>query len=115
MAKCEICGNDYDRALEIIVEGESHVFDSFECAIQGLAPPCPHCGCRVIGHGVEQKGQIFCCVHCARVAGQTVQLRLLAPRDKAVELQLRLGHDQNSDQSAFLRRLRVDRRASETT
>jgi hypothetical protein len=28
MAKCEICGNDYDKALEIIVEGESHVFDS---------------------------------------------------------------------------------------
>ena len=28
MAKCEICGNDYDNALEIIVEGESHVFDS---------------------------------------------------------------------------------------
>src|SRR6202047_4933618 len=71
MAKCEICGNDYDRALEIIVEGESHVFDSFECAIQGLAPTCPHCGCRVIGHGGEQKGQIFCCVHCARAAGPT--------------------------------------------
>ena len=71
MAKCEVCGNDYDNALEITVAGESHVFDSFECAIQGLAPTCPHCGCRVIGHGVEEKGQIFCCVHCARAAGPT--------------------------------------------
>ena len=51
--------------------GESHVFDSFECAIHALAPRCPHCQCRVIGHGVEQEGQIFCCVHCARAGGRT--------------------------------------------
>jgi hypothetical protein len=27
-----------------------------------------HCGCRVIGHGVEGEGAIFCCSHCARMA-----------------------------------------------
>jgi hypothetical protein len=31
------------------------IFDSFECAIHMLAPVCPHCGCRVIGHGVEHE------------------------------------------------------------
>ena len=25
-----------------------------ECAIHALAPVCPHCHCRVVGHGVEQ-------------------------------------------------------------
>jgi hypothetical protein len=41
-------------------------FDSFECAITALAPTCAHCGCRVIGHGVEiGTGEIFCCAHCA--------------------------------------------------
>jgi hypothetical protein len=44
-------------------------FDSFECAIQAMAPHCAHCECRVIGHGVEAKGSIFCCAHSAKHEG----------------------------------------------
>jgi hypothetical protein len=69
MAVYEVCGNDYDKAFEVVHGGERHVFDSFECAVHVLAPTCPHCGCRVIGHGVEADGQIFCCAHCAAAAG----------------------------------------------
>lgn len=65
MAKCEICGNDYDKSFEVKLAGATHVFDSFECAIHALAPVCTHCGCRIIGHGVEAHGQIYCCVNCA--------------------------------------------------
>ena len=65
MPVCEVCGNDYDKAFEVRVQGATHVFDSFECAIHALAPTCAHCGCRVIGHGVEGGDRIFCCVHCA--------------------------------------------------
>jgi hypothetical protein len=66
---CEVCGNSYDKAFEVIVEKTPHVFDSFECAIQALAPRCTHCGCRVIGHGMEKDGEIFCCAHCAAISG----------------------------------------------
>jgi len=66
---CEVCGNDYDKAFEIIAGGERHTFDSFECAIQALAPRCAHCHCRVIGHGVEQGEQVYCCAHCAGESG----------------------------------------------
>jgi hypothetical protein len=69
MATCEVCGNDYDKAFEVTIAGESHVFDSFECAIHALAPVCEHCGCRILGHGVEGDGRIFCCAHCAAVSG----------------------------------------------
>lgn len=70
MAVCEICGNDYDKPIEVSVAGgESHTFDSFECAIHGLAPACAHCGCRVVGHGVESNGSMFCCASCARQEG----------------------------------------------
>jgi hypothetical protein len=69
MPACEVCGNEYDKAFEVVVEGESHVFDSFECAIHALAPTCKHCDCRVIGHGVEADGDIFCCAHCAEASG----------------------------------------------
>jgi Rieske Fe-S protein len=69
MAVCEMCGNDYDKAFDVVVAGESHTFDSFECAIHALAPTCEHCGCRVIGHGVEADGRMFCCAHCASEVG----------------------------------------------
>lgn len=65
MARCEVCGNDYRKSFEVTLDGESHTFDSFECAVHALAPHCSHCECRVIGHGVEVDGEIFCCSHCA--------------------------------------------------
>lgn len=69
MPKCEVCGNDYDKAFEIRQGGERHVFDCFECAIHRLAPVCGHCGVRVIGHGVELSGRVFCCASCANKEG----------------------------------------------
>ncbi|HXG09593.1 MAG TPA: hypothetical protein VNK04_07370 [Gemmataceae bacterium] len=69
MARCEVCGNDYHLTFEVVRSGERHVFDSFECAIHALAPVCAHCGCKVIGHGVEANGTFYCCAHCAREAG----------------------------------------------
>ncbi len=38
MAKREVCGNDYDKSFEINAARARHTFDSFECAIQALAP-----------------------------------------------------------------------------
>jgi hypothetical protein len=69
MAKCDMCGNDYDKAFTVTMAGRTQTFDSFECAIHALAPVCAHCGCKVVGHGVEQGGRVFCCAHCAKQAG----------------------------------------------
>jgi Rieske Fe-S protein len=77
MAVCDVCGNDYDKAFEVTIAGTTRTFDSFECAIHALAPSCVHCGCRVVGHGVEADGQIFCCAHCASEEG------ISALRDRA--------------------------------
>ncbi len=68
-ASCEVCGNQYDKTFQVVLQGATHTFDSFECAIQALAPSCAHCKCRVIGHGVEHNGRIFCCAHCAGRGG----------------------------------------------
>jgi Rieske Fe-S protein len=64
--KCDTCGNNYAEPFQVIMGGRTYTFDSFECAIQKLAPLCEHCGCRVIGHGEEKDGKIFCCSHCLR-------------------------------------------------
>ena len=71
MARCETCGNDYYKAFEVVIDGQHHTFDSFECAIEALAPRCQHCNCRIIGHGVEFDGTMFCCAHCATESGVT--------------------------------------------
>jgi hypothetical protein len=64
-----MCGNDYDKAFQIVQKGKTYNFDSFECAIHMLAPTCAHCGCKIIGHGVEAEDQMFCCAYCARQSG----------------------------------------------
>jgi Rieske Fe-S protein len=71
VANCEVCGNDYDKAFQVVMADTTHVFDSFECAIHALAPRCAHCGCRVMGHGAEANGTIYCCAHCAQASGVT--------------------------------------------
>lgn len=71
MTKCEVCGNEYDKAFQVLTAGKSHTFDSFECAIHALAPSCSHCQCKIVGHGVEARGAFYCCAHCAKASGVT--------------------------------------------
>lgn len=71
MATCEVCGNDYDKTIEVRRDGESRIFDSFECAIHAMAPRCAHCDCRIVGHGIEAGERMFCCAHCAAESGVT--------------------------------------------
>ncbi len=69
--KCECCGNEYDKPIEISMGGETMTFDCFECAIHVLAPVCSHCGCKIVGHGVEGRSAMYCCAHCARASGES--------------------------------------------
>jgi hypothetical protein len=69
MARCDQCGNDYDKPFQVLKDGRTWTFDSFECAIQALAPVCAHCSCRIVGHGMEKSGTFYCCAHCAGEKG----------------------------------------------
>lgn len=71
MPKCHTCGNHYDKTFEIAMGGQSYTFDSFECAVHALAPVCSHCGVRVLGHGLEDDGRVFCCRNCAELESVT--------------------------------------------
>ena len=71
MGKCKTCGNDYDKSFDILKDGKSYTFDSFECAIHALAPLCKVCQCRIVGHGLESEGKFYCCDHCAQKDGVT--------------------------------------------
>lgn len=68
MAVCDVCGNDYDSPLSVTQGGRTGVFDSFECAAHAFAPECAHCGCKILGHGVQVGTSVYCCANCARLA-----------------------------------------------
>ncbi|MEE6280539.1 hypothetical protein [Georgenia sunbinii] len=70
MATCDVCGNEYDKTFTLTQGDRTGTFDSFECAVHAMAPTCAHCGCRILGHGVEADERIFCCASCARQAGE---------------------------------------------
>lgn len=69
MATCEVCGNDYYLAFQVVTAGVTHTFDCFECAAHKLAPVCAHCGVKVLGHGVEANDTFYCSAHCAHAEG----------------------------------------------
>jgi len=67
--RCDTCHNEYDKTFDVVMNGNTYTFDSFECAIHLLAPRCDHCSCRIIGHGLESNGVFYCCDHCAEASG----------------------------------------------
>ncbi len=67
MAKCETCGNDYDKSFTVTIAAAPTCESS--SARSSPAPACEHCGCRIIGHGVEANGRYFCCANCAHMIG----------------------------------------------
>lgn len=70
MPICDACGNDYQRAFQLIdFDGTRFFADSIECAAHLIAPTCAHCACRILGHGIDTPHGVFCCANCARHSG----------------------------------------------
>jgi hypothetical protein len=109
---CAACGNEYAATFEVRPDEMSvFVSDSFECAIQLLAPTCAHCGIRVIGHGVQANGIVFCCAHCARSVGSPGPIdRVEAPRTMQRDVDSSAGAT-NSTRRSRIRSRRATRQA----
>jgi CBS domain-containing protein len=69
MERCETCGNEYGHLMQVTRDGQTHHFDSFECAIHALAPKCTTCGVPILGHGMEHEQHLYCSASCARSDG----------------------------------------------
>jgi hypothetical protein len=69
MGACDVCGSREGRMFTVTMGNQSGTFDSFECAIHLMAAACEHCGCRILGHPVESDSGMYCCLHCAKEAG----------------------------------------------
>lgn len=71
MLRCEVCGNECDYGIRVVDADMAHIFDSFQCAIQRLAPECEYCGSRILGHALAVNGRSFCSEHCASMVART--------------------------------------------
>ena len=65
---CEVCGNDQGQCFEVLLGGEKHVFDCFECAMRAFAQYCDACGNQIVGHGIMIGNSIYCSSQCAHDA-----------------------------------------------
>ena len=70
MAICATCGNDYDKGSPS--PGRRQDRDVRQRRMRGgeLAPECAHCGCRILGHGIESPTR-FSAAHTAHVRTAT--------------------------------------------
>ena len=69
MPTCVTCGNTSESIYRVSHQDREYVFDSIECLAAALAPSCEVCGLRILGHGLEISGRLFCCTQCARRVG----------------------------------------------
>ena len=77
MGQCEVCHNDDDKAFVVVMNASRHTFDTFQCAIDALAPTCETCGSRIVGHGVNEKNHLYCCAHCALLKDSAILARFI--------------------------------------
>ncbi|TML10852.1 MAG: hypothetical protein E6G39_15455 [Actinobacteria bacterium] len=78
MARCEVCHKvDDERAFEVVMNASRHTFDTFQCAIDALAPVCETCGSRIVGHGVREENHLYCGAHCALLKNAAILARFI--------------------------------------
>ena len=61
MPKCETCGNEYDKAFQVVKDGKSHTFDSFECAIAAAGHGLAGAGSAVNWTDSRKASKAACC------------------------------------------------------
>ena len=63
--RCLNCGENIEKDYILFVNGPEYTFDSFECAINFMAPRCSNCSSVIMGQGVHKKGEVYCTEDCA--------------------------------------------------
>jgi hypothetical protein len=72
-----VCDKESDRSFEVVMGASRQTFDTFECAIEALAPACETCGSRIVGHAVEVNKLFYCCAHCALLKQASLLARFI--------------------------------------
>lgn len=65
-ARCVNCGFNIEKDYILFINGTEFTFDSFECAVNFVAPRCANCNSIIMGRGIQQSGDMFCCSTCSK-------------------------------------------------
>lgn len=64
-ARCVNCGVTIEKDYILFINGTEFTFDSFECAVNFVAPRCANCNTIVMGRGVPVEGDLYCSTTCS--------------------------------------------------
>ena len=65
-ARCVNCGSNIEKDYILFVNGAEFVFDSFECAVNFVAPRCSACNSIIMGKVIHRADEIFCSANCSK-------------------------------------------------
>lgn len=63
--RCINCGFNIEKDYILYVNGTEFTFDSFECAVNFVAPRCASCNTVIMGKGVQTHGSVYCSSTCS--------------------------------------------------
>lgn len=66
-ARCVNCGLNIEKDYILFINGTEFTFDSFECAVNFVAPRCANCNTIIMGRGVHTGGEIYCSPTCSHL------------------------------------------------
>lgn len=64
--RCMNCGLNIEKDYILYINGTEFSFDSFECAINFVAPRCAHCNKIILDRGIKHDDEIFCNPFCRK-------------------------------------------------
>ena len=64
-ARCVNCGLNIEKDYILFINGTEFTFDSFECAVNFVAPRCARCNAIIMGRGTHHTDEIFCSPLCS--------------------------------------------------
>lgn len=64
--RCENCGSNIEKDYILFINGAEFFFDSFECAVNFVAPRCAHCNTVILGKSFQSGDQVFCTENCSK-------------------------------------------------
>lgn len=62
--RCVNCGFNIEKDYILFINGTEFTFDSFECAVNFVAPRCANCNSIVMGRGIHNEGDMYCSSTC---------------------------------------------------
>ncbi|MFA6237893.1 MAG: hypothetical protein WC635_11235 [Bacteriovorax sp.] len=62
--RCMNCGVNIEKDYILFINGTEFTFDSFECAINFVAPRCANCNTIVMSRGLRSGEEVFCSDSC---------------------------------------------------